>query len=274
MNLFIQIFYQPFLNILVAIYYGLKLVMGPEADMGIAVILFTIVIRILMLPLTISGDRSEAEKRRLEEQIGNMRETYATDPVARDANIKLLMKSNKRMVISSSINLGIQTMLALMLWRIFAKGLLGADFHLLYSVIPQPTEPLNLVFLGKYDLTHPNSTLNFLQSALIFILEAEAGLFSPFPVSKKEAMLLQFTLPVVSYIIFSQLPAGKKLFIITTLLFSIGYVTQRQLRFWWHGLTRRLVGGKEAGSVVLSDEAKKTESEEFKTQNSNVKTTT
>jgi hypothetical protein len=54
-------------------------------------------------------------------------------------------------------------------------------------------------------------------------------------------MLMQLTLPVGSYIIFSQLPAGKKLFIITSLIFSIGFVTMRQMRYWWHSLQRRFV---------------------------------
>lgn len=258
-ELFTQLFYQPFLNLLVVLYYGLRFVMGPEADMGITVIIFTVVIRILMLPLTISGNRSEAERRRLEEQVKEIKLKYSADPVARDAHIKTLMRSNRRVVFSSALNLGIQTALALMLWRIFAKGLLGADFHLLYDFVPQPTEPFNLVFLGKYDLTHPNATLNALQSILIFVLEAEAGLFSPFPVTRQDVILMQFTLPVVSYIIFSQLPAGKKLFIITTLLFSIGYVTLRQIRFWWHSLMKKFEKKEEpktpteAPGVVKTD---------------------
>lgn len=240
MDLFIQLFYQPFLNILVIIYYVLKLVMGDRADMGIAVILFTIVVRILMLPLTISGNRSEAERRKLEKQVDDIKEKFSADPVSRDAHIKILMRSNKRVVISSTIDLTVQIILVLMLWRIFAKGLLGADLHLLYDFVPQPKEPFNLTFMGKYDLTHPNPTLNAIQSILIFVFEALVGLFSFFPITKRDIILTQFTLPVVSYIIFSQLPSGKKLFIITSLLFSICYVIQKQLKFWWHGLEVKL----------------------------------
>lgn len=238
-ELFTQLVYQPFFNLLVMIYYAMRLVIGPETDMGIAVILFTIAIRVLMLPLTLSGDRSEAERRRVEDEVKDIRRQFSADPVARDAHIKALMKGNRRIVLSSTANLIIQTMLALMLWRIFAKGLLGADFHLLYDFVPQPSAPLNLTFLGQYDLTKPNPTLNAIQSLLIFVLEAEIGLFSLFPITRQDVILMQFTLPVGSYIIFSQLPAGKKLFIITTLAFSIVYVTQRQLRFWWHGIARK-----------------------------------
>lgn len=258
-ELFTQLVYQPFFNFLVMIYYALRLVIGPEADMGIAVILFTIAIRVLMLPLTLSGDRSEAERRRVENKVKDIRRQFAADPVARDAHIKALMKGNQRIVLSSSANLIIQTMLALMLWRIFAKGLLGADFHLLYDFVPRPEAPLNLTFLGQYDLTKPNPTLNAIQSLLIFVLEAEIGLFSPFPITRQDVILMQFTLPVGSYLIFSQLPAGKKLFIITTLAFSIVYVTQRQLRFWWHGLAGRFSRQGVSSSEAKVDEGKSVE---------------
>ena len=75
---FIQIFYQPFLNLLVILYYGLDLVTGGNADMGVAVILFTIAIRILLLPLTISSSRSEEERRRLEGDIEEIKQNRIT----------------------------------------------------------------------------------------------------------------------------------------------------------------------------------------------------
>ena len=106
----------------------------------------------------------------------------------------------------SYLNLAIQTIVALMLWRIFASGLLGEDFHLLYDFVPQPKEAFNLTFWGKYDLTHPNATFNALQSIVILIFEIEVSLFSLFPITRKEMILAQFTLPMGSYIIFSQLP--------------------------------------------------------------------
>lgn len=259
MSFFIDIFYQPFLNFLVVLYYGLDFITGGHADMGVAVILFTIAIRILLLPLTISSSRSEDERRKLEQEVEEIKQKFAADQVARNAHIKSLMRENKKAVISSSGNLIIQTILALMLWRIFAKGLLGADFHLLYDFVPQPTEPFNLTFLGKYDLTHPNATLNALQSIFIFILEAEIGLFSPFPMTRHEVILMQFTLPIGSYVIFSQLPAGKKLFIITTLLFSIVYVTQRQARYLWHRLVAKMSNEQETRNNEKKESIEETE---------------
>ena len=117
-----------------------------------------------------------------------------------------------------------------MLWRIFAKGLPGADLHLLYDFMPDVPQPYNLNFLGLYDLTHPNLKLNLLQSVVIFAVEALTLLSSPFPVTRGEVIRLQFVLPLTSFLIFSQLPAGKKLFVITTLLFSFCFKLLRLIR--------------------------------------------
>lgn len=215
--------------------------------------MFTVAIRIILLPLTISGDRTEAERYKLSGEVDELKKRFSADPVARDAHVKNLLRSNRKIVFLSGLNLVIQTIVALMLWRIFAKGLLGADFHFLYDFVPQPKETLNLTFMGQYDLTKPNPTLNVLQSILIFIFEIEASLFSLFPITRKEIILAQLTLPIGSYIIFSQLPAGKKLFIITTLIFSIGYTTFSQIKYWWYRLEKTMnrkpaspAGGQEA----------------------------
>lgn len=230
-EIYTLIIYQPFLNILVGIYWVLSLASTagtavahpPPADMGVAVIIFTIIVRLLMLPLTFSAERSEKERREIEEKIEEIEKRFSGDPIQKDKEIKKLLQSNKRVVNSSLLDLFIQVIIALMLWRIFAKGLLGEDLHLIYSWMPKVQQPFNLMFLGKYDLTHPHMSLNLLQSILIFILEVINSLASPYKVTRREVVRMQFTLPIFAFLIFMFLPAGKKLFVITALCFSIVY---------------------------------------------------
>lgn len=230
-ELYVRFVYQPFLNLLVGIYYLLQQIPAlPYADMGIAVILFTLVLRIILLPLTLASQRSESERRNLEAKIKALRQEFKTDPVHLKTTIRQLFQARPRMVISATIDLAIQILIALMLWRIFAKGLLGADLHLLYRFMPDIPQPYQLKFLGVYDLTHPNLHLNLLQSLVIFAVETLNLLSSPFPVTRAEVVRLQFILPLTSFLIFSQLPAGKKLFIITTLLFTFCFKFLQLLR--------------------------------------------
>lgn len=189
--------------------------------MGVAVILFALVVRLILLPLDFAGDRSAKEKHDIAEKIKELEKTYRHEPVRLKAEIKKIMRSSPGAVISETAMITIQLIIILMLYRIFKTGLEGADLHLLYKFMPKVETPINLMFLNRFDLSRTNATLNIIQSFLIFAIEALHMLFSVKPASRREFISLAIFLPVVSFFIFMFLPAGKKLFIITALLFSI-----------------------------------------------------
>ncbi len=221
MHLFTLLIYQPFLNILVFTYWLLSFVTNGHPDMGIAVIIFTIIVRILMLPLSLKGHRTEHERRQIMAELAQIEKDFASNPIGLEKERKKLLKTNNSVLVSELVSLVVQVTLALMLWKMFKTGLEGADLHLLYSFMPEIETPYNLVFLGTYDLSQPNLTLNFIQSILIFIMETLSTYYSRYRVTKAEVVRLQLVLPVVSFLIFMGLPAGKKMFVITSLVFSI-----------------------------------------------------
>lgn len=229
-DLYTTLIYQPFFNILVFFYWVLDQLTGGNPDMGIAVILLTILIRIMLLPMSLSGEKTEAERRQIGHEMKELEEAYGSDPIAFKRHKKLLLKKSQTVVVGELISLSIQVMISLMLWRIFATGLTGEDIHLLYPFMPEVQMPDDLLFLGKIDLTHKSLLLNFIQSGLIFVLETLAVYTSPYPPEKGEVVRLQLVLPVVSFFIFLFLPAGKKLFIITALIVSIILVLYKFIR--------------------------------------------
>lgn len=231
--------YQPFFNILVGLYMILGRISPGLADMGIAVIIFSLVIRVILLPLTFASEKSEDEKKKIEEAVAEANRLYSHEPIKMRAEIKRIMRGNVRTVIATTVDLVIQLVIILMLYRIFTTGFEGHDFYLLYSWMPSP-EHINLMFLGKYDLSKTNPTLNLLQSVMIFIVELLSALRSPYPVSRKNKFLLQLVLPLGSYLIFMFLPAGKKVFIITSLAFSAVYNAIKILQSWGNKLLDKM----------------------------------
>lgn len=232
--LFTTYIYQPFLNILVGIYWLLGQITNGQPDMGVAVIIFAVIVRVLMLPLTLSADRSEKEKRQIVKKINTLQTKYKDQPQKLKQETRQILKANPGTLVSEGITLTIQIIIVLMLYRIFKTGLEGADLHLLYPFLPPINTPVNLVFLSQYNLALPNLTLNLVQSGLIFILEILQMLFSPIKSSRKEFLSLAIFLPIVSFVIFALLPAGKKVFIITSLIFSIFLLVIKQTVFWYH----------------------------------------
>ena len=222
MHWFTILLYQPLLNILVFLYWGLGILQQTSApDMGIAVILLTLVVRVILLPLSLAGDKSEDERRKISAKIVEIQAEHVAEPVMSKKHSRQVLMESNSVIISELINLFIQVSISLMLWRIFARGLVGEDLHLVYQFMPKVETPFNLMFLGKYDLSHPHMILNILQSVMIFILETVSLMTSPYKHTRSDAVRLQLVLPIVSFLIFMFLPAGKKLFVITTLGFSI-----------------------------------------------------
>lgn len=229
--MFEKYIYQPFFNILVGLYELLGAISPDLADMGIAVIIFSIIIQIILFPLRLAGERSEEEKKKITDKVEEARRVYSHEPIRLHAEIKTIMHANLRSVIATTANLAIGLGIIIMLYRIFTTGLEGADFYLLYDFVPVP-DHINLMFLGKYDLSHTNTTLNIIQSFMIFLVEVLVALRSPVPISRKDKALLQIVLPIGSFIIFMFLPSGKKIFMITSLAFSAIYNTVKLLQEW------------------------------------------
>lgn len=226
MELLTTYLYQPFLNLLVFFYWMIgQTPIG--LDMGIAVILLTLTIRLLLLPITLSSQRSEADRRKIHDAVVEIESHPTATTLEKKEEVRRVLKSSPRILISEAFMFLIQLAIALILWRIFATGLSGEDLHLLYGFMPEVQQPFALTFLGRYELTHPDLPLNIIQTLILFLLETLVVLTSPYPVSRSEVVRVQFVLPVVSFFVFAFLPAGKKLFVITTLLFSMTVLLAR-----------------------------------------------
>lgn len=234
----VHIIYQPFFNLLVVIYYGLQKLTS-EADMGMAVIIFTILFRIIILPLSLSSSQTEKEREEMVAKLDEINSLHKNDPLLLKTESKKVFRSNKRVLIAEIFDVGIQVLVALMLYRIFSTGLEGADFHLLYSQVPVPAEPFNLVFLGQYELNHPNLFLNVINSVVIFIAEALNIAKSGRKPNREDKMAL-FAFPLVAFIFFAYMPSGKKLFVITTISFSIAIMVVQLGLFWYHKMQDKM----------------------------------
>lgn len=243
-HLFITFIYQPFFNLLVYIYLLLDKLTQGQADMGVALIIFTFIFRIILLPLSLQTDRSEKEKRLVKAKVAEAERAFRHDPIKRKEALRRIIASNKKLLLAEAFDVGLQVAVVLMLFRIFKTGLEGADFPLLYSFMPQIEKPFNLVFLGRFDLSQPNFILNLVSSFTIFLAEFLHLRFSPFPIGGEDKAML-VVLPLGAFTYFALMPAGKKLFVIATLTFSVILILLRQALFLYHSLRNRLSRGEK-----------------------------
>lgn len=223
--------------------------------MGIAVIIFTIIFRLILLPLSWASDRSEKEKHEMAEKLEKLKWEFSHAPIRLNEEKRKLFRVNKVVVAFETIDIFIQVMIILMLWRIFAVGLEGADMHLLYPFVKRP-DYMNLMFLGTYNLALPNVHINIINSAVLFAVEILNVYFSPYKLSRIE-LLTPIVLPIGVYIYMSQMPAGKKLFMITTLLFTLGIIITKKSMYYYNRLRVKLGYNKTSQQSAESSKAEK-----------------
>lgn len=235
MDFFTLYIYQPFFNILVGLYWLTGFIL-PAPDMGLAVILFAIAVRIILLPFDLIGEQSDEDKFRVSERVKQIKKEFASDPVREREATREIMRQSPKAIFSEVFTITIQVLIILILYRIFTTGLEGADMHLLYSFMPAVRQPINLMFMGVYDLSHTNGTLNLFQSLMIGLSEIVHLYFAPVKPTRKDFLSLVLILPVVSFLIFMFLPAGKKVFIITSLAFGIVLRLFKQILFLTYSL--------------------------------------
>ena len=73
--------YQPLFNILVGLYWALGQINPDLADMGIAFILFSLVVHVILLPLTFASEQREDEKKAIVDMIAELKITYSHEPI-------------------------------------------------------------------------------------------------------------------------------------------------------------------------------------------------
>lgn len=146
--------YHPFVNLLAFLVSVI-----PGGDLGIAVILLTIIVRLLLYPLTQKSIEGQAKMNLLAPEITKIKESGAS----KEEQAKMtfdLYKKHKTNPFSGCLLVLIQIPVILALYFVFSKGI-SIDSSLLYSFVPRP-ETLNTMFLGLINISDKSLILALL----------------------------------------------------------------------------------------------------------------
>ena len=220
MSLFDTIFYKPLFNILILFYQFL-----PGHDFGVAVILLTILIRLLLYPLGAAAVRSQKVFQDIQPKIREIQKKYKDDKEKQLQATLELYKETKINPFSGFLPLLIQLPILYALYRVFWKGLNSAELVNVYSFVPKP-EYINPVFAGLIRLDSPYLLLAVLCGVFQFF---QTKMLTPAAKKREEvdrfsAMLQKQTLyfiPVLIVLMLFKLPAAVGLYWLTFTIFSI-----------------------------------------------------
>jgi len=144
------------LNILVRpIYNLLILAYWPFKDLGLAIILVTILIRVALYPLFQKQMRSQKDLAGLQEEIKKIREKYSQDPGKIQQATMALYQARGANPLSGCLPMLIQLPIFIALYHVFRFRLAQEHLSLLYSFVPHPPT-LSILAFGFIDLGRPD----------------------------------------------------------------------------------------------------------------------
>ncbi len=223
--MFHEFLYKPLFNALIFIYERLSF-----NDFGVAIILLTLLIQIVLLPFFYKSARDQALMQRLAPKIKELQNTHKANKEAQARALMQLYKDHKVSPFSGLLIMFlVQLPILIALYQVFLYGFTNDALKDLYSFIPRP-ESLHPYFFSAINLTTPNTILILLASLAQFF-QGKLSLAStkqskPGELSTAEMMGKQMVYlgPVLTAFFFFSLslPSAVALYWLTSSLFSLG----------------------------------------------------
>lgn len=229
MNIFTQFFqvvlFQPFFNALVLLYIYL-----PGRDFGIAVIILTLAIKLILHPLTLKGLKQQRATAELQPKLDEIKSKYKNDKAQQSKAMMELYKQEKINPMSGCLPLLIQLPIIIALYRVFQGVFKPETMEAnLYGFISNPGA-INPTFLGL-SLTDNQifvivlailaGAAQFYQMKMTKLTakKKDKGKQKDFASSMQTQMLYVF--PVISVLLVYKLGAVIGIYWLVTILFSV-----------------------------------------------------
>jgi YidC/Oxa1 family membrane protein insertase len=200
----------------------------PGGDIGLAVIIVTIIIKLIIMPLTISALRTTRAMQAIQPEFKALQEKYKDDKELQAKETFALYKKYKINPFSSILAMFVQLPVIIALYWVFRHELTAVDPSLLYSFVHAPAA-FSTLFLGFFTLTSHNIILSVLAAITQFLQarfampvpEARADASASEQFNRSMALQMRYMLPVfIGFIAY--ISAGAiALYFITTSLFTL-----------------------------------------------------
>lgn len=179
-NIWNTVLYHPLIN---ALAFLVSIV--PGGDVGLAVVILTILVKIVLFPLSQKSIQSQAQMNLLSPELNKIK----ASGVSKEEQARLtfdLYKKHKTNPFSGCLLLLVQIPIIFALYYVFYKGI-NFDPNILYSFIHVP-QNVNMLFLGILDISGKSILLAILAGVSQY-LQAH---FMPQPVVNTSAATLSF----------------------------------------------------------------------------------
>ncbi len=213
--------YQPLFNLLVFIY---NIVGG---DLGLAIIVLTILLKLLLAPLSHKSLKSQRALQRMQPKVEELKLKHKDQKEVLSKELMNLYKQEKVNPFSSCLPILIQLPFLIALYQVFSQGLASQSLDMLYSFVHNPGH-LNELFFGWWNLAKPSWPLAVLTGAAQYwqsksLLKTPAGqVVRPGDTMAMMNKQMLYIMPVVTVFFGFSLPGGLILYWLVNTLLTVG----------------------------------------------------
>jgi YidC/Oxa1 family membrane protein insertase len=209
--------HKPLLNLLVFFYNTLAF-----HNLGLAIILLTVLIRLLLYPLFKKNAEYQRVMQVLQPKLKKVQEVHKADSSRQTQEMMNLYKEHKLNPFSGFLYLLIQLPILIGLYRIFLNMFKPGFLDGLYSFVARP-DSLNPAFLGLINLGKSSIMLVVL-AAVAQYFQARLMLpktYNPKNPAERMTRQMMYLGPILTLAIFYSLPSAVALYWLVASLFSI-----------------------------------------------------
>jgi YidC/Oxa1 family membrane protein insertase len=218
---FTEVLYRPIFNVLIGIYNIL-----PFHDIGIAIIILTILIRVILYPFSFKALVSQKKLQELQPKIKEVQSNTKDNKEEQAKRLMELYKTHKVSPFSGCLPLLIQFPVLIALYKAFLNGLSTTGIVGLYSFIGNPGV-INSMFLGLIDLSKKGNIYLALIAGAAQFWQSRLSIPKAHSVEKEgemaRAMNMQmlYFMPIFTIFLGYSFPAGLALYWIVFTLFTV-----------------------------------------------------
>lgn len=224
-SFFHAVVYQPLYNGLIFL-----VDVAPWHDVGIAVIALTLVVKMVLFPLSLRVARTQEETRKISPEIEAVKKQYKGDRQGESKALFALYKQHNIHPFSGILLLLVQLPILLGLYFVFSGGGLPAVHENLLYTFVVPPDFVHMKFLGFLDMAARGSIIlaflagvtQFLYARMVAVPQpsGEAGSLQH-DIARSLQVQIKYVLPVIVAVISYTLSAAVPLYWVTSNLFMV-----------------------------------------------------
>ena len=171
-------------------------------NFGVSIIIVTILIKIMLLPLTLKQDKSMKEMKKLQPEIEKLKEKYANDKQMLNIKTMELYKEHKVNPLGGCLPLLLQLPILFALFGVLRNGIIPKDSSFLWLKLSVPDQ--------FYILPVLNGAVSFLQQKLMGSAD-----------SNPQMKNMMYVFPIMMIMFSLKMPSGLQLYWLTSSILAV-----------------------------------------------------